>query len=53
VSFACKTRCRRHAVSIDPARTWIGCFLLVCLGAFWIGLTGLLDERLTYGSFKP
>ncbi len=36
-----------HPLSIDPARTWLGLSLLVCLALFWIGLTGTLDERLT------
>ena len=36
-----------HALSIDPARTWTGVLLLVCFSLFWMGLTGLLDERLT------
>jgi O-antigen ligase len=36
-----------HAASIDPARTWIGVLLLICFSLFWMGLTGLLDERLT------
>jgi len=36
-----------HALTIDPARTWTGLGLLACLGMFWIGLTGLLDEQLS------
>ena len=36
-----------HALSIDPGRTATGLVLLAALGVFWIGLSGLLDGRMT------
>ena len=45
VAFAA-TPSMRHALSIDPARTWTGVFLMVSLGALWFGLTAALNERL-------
>ena len=47
VSFAPGGAAAEHAISIDPVRTATGLLLLTCLGVFVIGLSGVLDDRLT------
>jgi putative inorganic carbon (hco3(-)) transporter len=45
LSFALQGGKSAHALTVDPARTWTGLFLLGSFGVFWMGLAGTLDDR--------
>jgi O-antigen ligase len=45
IAFATAAVSAWHPLSIDPARTWTGLFLVVSLGALWLGLAASFTER--------
>src|SRR5438093_3214658 len=45
IAFATAAVSAWHPLSIDPARTWTGLFLMVSLGALWLGLAASFNER--------
>ena len=45
IAFATAAVSAWHPLSIDPARTWTGLFLVVSLGALWLGLAASFNER--------